>query len=63
MQTINDFNISAVAVKDRKKTIRSVLKLDKSFHVYVHGNEDKIERGFDEERGLNYYKLYFDKEQ
>ncbi len=62
IQTKEDFDISSVAVKDRKKRIRSVLKLDKSFHIYLHGNENRIERGFDEDKNLSYYKLYFEKE-
>ncbi|MDA0931791.1 MAG: nucleoid-associated protein [Bacteroidetes bacterium] len=49
-------------VKQHGKFMRSVIKLDKNFHVYVHGNKDFIERGFDEEKGKYYYKLYFSEE-
>lgn len=49
-------------VKQHSKFMRSVIKLDKNFHVYVHGNKDFIERGFDEEKGKYYYKLYFSEE-
>lgn len=56
------FNISKQAVKKSKRFIRSVIKLDKSFHVYVHTNRDRIEKGFDESRKMNYYKLYFEDE-
>lgn len=62
IQTVDDFDISSVAVKDRKKRTRSVLKLDKSFHVYIHGSQDRIERGYDENKDLSYYKLFFEKE-
>lgn len=53
------FDVSKQAVKKSKKFIRSVIKLDKSFHVYVHTNRDRIEKGFDESKKMNYYKLYF----
>lgn len=60
---LNDgFDISDGAVKNRSKFFKSVLKLDKNFHVYVHGNKEFIEQGFDEDRGLNYYKLFYREE-
>lgn len=58
----DEFNISKPAINKQKKFFRSVIKLDKNFHVYVHGNHDYIERGYDEVRDLNYYTLYFKKE-
>ena len=58
----DEFDISTPAVKHSKKFIRSVIKLDKNFHIYVHGNREKIERGFDEETGQNFYRLYFNEE-
>ncbi len=56
------FDISAQAVKSSAKHFKSILKLDKNFHVYIHGDRQLIERGFDEEKGMNFYKLYFNKE-
>lgn len=53
------FPISSQAVKKEKGKLRSILKLDKNFHVYIHGQRDKVERGWDEKRGMHYYKLYF----
>ena len=41
----------------------TTLKLDKNFDVKVHGGEELIERGFDEERGMSYYKLFFKEEK
>ena len=58
----DDFEVSKPALRKSKKFIRSVIKLDKSFHVYVHTHRDRIERGFDDARQLNYYKLYFQDE-
>ncbi|PRD46277.1 nucleoid-associated protein [Sphingobacterium haloxyli] len=58
----SNFEIASPAVKKMAASYKSVLKLDKNFHIYVHGKRDYIESGFDEERGLNYYKLYFETE-
>jgi len=58
-----EFVISAPAVKKEGKVFKSVIKLDKNFHVYVHGGRDQIVRGYDEEKGMNYYQLYFKEEQ
>ncbi|MCS6980890.1 MAG: nucleoid-associated protein [Flavobacteriales bacterium] len=49
--------------KSAQRKFKSVIKLDKNFHIYIHGPEHLIERGFDESRGLHYYKLYFETEQ
>lgn len=60
---INDgFDISGQAVKKQSKIYKSVIKLDGSFHVYVHGNRDNIEKGYDEERSMHYYKLFYKEE-
>lgn len=58
----DSFDISKDAVKGEKKNFKSVLKLDKNFHVYVHGKRQYLEKGFDSQRGLNYYKLYYEVE-
>lgn len=62
VQTVEEFDISPQAVKTTQKQFKSVLKLDKNFHVYIHGNRDKLLRGYDEERGLHYYQLFFEQE-
>ena len=56
------FDISEAAVKKNARILKSVLKLDKNFHVYLHGNRELIERGYDAATGMNYYKLYFEEE-
>jgi len=53
------FDISQAAVKKHSGMFKSVLKLDKNFHIYVHGNRQLIERGYDEEKAMNYYKVFF----
>lgn len=61
MNVPESFPISEVAVKKMSRSFKSVLKLDKNFHVYIHGDRNKIEKGMDE-NGRKYYKIYFDKE-
>jgi hypothetical protein len=62
IETYDEFEISQPAVKSNKKIFKSILKLDKNFHVYIHGKREHIEKGFDEERNQNFYKLYYTKE-
>ncbi len=56
-----EFEISREAVQKQGRIFKSVLKLDKNFHVYIHGDKRMIERGKDE-TGRKYYKLYYDQE-
>lgn len=59
---LNDhFEISKNAVKKQSRFFKSIIKLDKNFHIYVHGNRSMIEQGTDEE-GKKFYKLYYDAE-
>lgn len=57
----DDFTISAQAVKKQARIFKSVLKLDKNFHIYIHGDRDLIEQGQDSD-GRKYYKIYFEHE-
>lgn len=57
-----EFDIHLSAVKKQAKVFKAVLKLDKNFHIYIHGRKDLIEKGYDELTGKQYYKLYFDEE-
>ena len=59
----DDFDINLAAVKKQQRVFKSVLKLDKNFHIYIHGRRDLIEKGVDEETGRKYYKIYFEEEQ
>jgi hypothetical protein len=58
----DEFFIHLSAVKKQQKVFKSVLKLDKNFHVYIHGRRDLIEKGIDEMTGKKYYKLFYDEE-
>ncbi len=61
LQIEDDFDISAPAIKKNAKIFKSIIKLDKNFHIYVHGNPNKIQRGTEED-GRKFYKVYFDEE-
>ena len=56
------FEISKPAVRKTKRFVRSVIKLDKNFHVYVHGNRENITKGFDPDKGKHFYTLFFEEE-
>jgi len=58
----DSFLISGTAVKKQARVFKSVLKLDKNFHIYIHGNKELIEKGYDEQLQMNYYKVYFKEE-
>jgi hypothetical protein len=57
----DSFEISPQAVKKQARIFKSVLKLDRNFHIYIHGNRELIEKGVDE-NGKKYYKIYYDVE-
>ncbi len=57
-----EFDIHLSAVKKQQRVFKSVLKLDRNFHIYIHGRRDLIEKGVDEMTGKKYYKIYYDEE-
>ncbi len=61
LNLLNNFDISEPAVKRHSNVYKSVIKLDKNFHIYVHGNREMIKRGQDED-GRKFYKIYYEEE-
>ena len=61
LELSENFKIAANSVKKQARIFKSVLKLDKNFHVYIHGNRELIERGQDSD-GRKYYKIYYQNE-
>lgn len=55
------FEIDDRAVKKQARIFKSVLKLDKNFHIYIHGNRKMIEKGLEPD-GRKFYKIYFEEE-
>ncbi|TWI22178.1 nucleoid-associated protein [Sphingobacterium siyangense] len=58
----DEFPLSNAIIKKSKAGFKNMIKLDKNFQISVHGKRELIERGFDEEKGMNYYKVYFENE-
>lgn len=54
------FEVNPTAVKKQNRLYKSVIKLDKNFHIYVHGSRDLIQQGQDESG--KFYKIYFNEE-
>ncbi|MEO5601661.1 MAG: nucleoid-associated protein [Cyclobacteriaceae bacterium] len=61
VDVVSEFEISAHAVKRQARIFKSVLKLDRNFHIYIHGDGDLIEKGVDVD-GRKYYKIYYKEE-
>jgi len=57
----DNFDISSQAVKKQVRVFKSVLKLDKNFDIYIHGNRELIEQGVEKD-GRKFYKIYFEQE-
>ncbi|WP_315109864.1 nucleoid-associated protein [Clostridium intestinale] len=61
------FPISNSIVKSYKKKLNKIIRLDNKFEIkFVQANdikEDFIEKGFDDEKGLKFYKIYFNEEK
>lgn len=56
----DEFDISNSAVKKQARAFKSIIKLDKNFHIYVHGDRRLIEQGEDEKG--KFYKVYYKEE-
>jgi len=56
----DEFLISESAVKKQARAFKSVIKLDKNFHIYVHGDRHLIEQG--EDKKGKFYKVYYQEE-
>lgn len=61
MDLSDNFEISPQAVKKQARVFKSILKLDKNFHIYIHGNRELIEQGIDD-NGRKFYKIYYEQE-
>lgn len=57
------FETASSAIKRRATGTMTTIKLDKNFDINIHGGEQNIVRGYDEERGMYYYQLFFKEEK
>ena len=58
----DNFQISSQAVKKQSKVFKNVLKLDRNFDIYIHGDKELIEKGVEKD-GRKYYKIYYEEEK
>jgi len=58
----DNFQISSQAVKKQSRVFKSVLKLDRNFDIYIHGNKNLIEKGIEKD-GRKYYKIFYEEEK
>jgi len=60
LEIADNFVISENAVKKQTRILKSVIKLDKNFDIYIHGDRNLIEQGHDEKG--KFYKVYYQEE-
>lgn len=59
---LGTISVERKAVNKRRSRI-STIHLDDNFDILIRGGDDHIIRGYDENAGMNYYTLYFEKER
>ena len=57
------FETTSTAIKRRATGTMTTIKLDKNFDINIHSGEQYIVRGYDEERKMYYYQLFFKEEK
>lgn len=57
------FETESAAIKRRATGTMTTIKLDRNFDINIHGGEQYIVRGYDEERKMYYYQLFFKEEK
>jgi hypothetical protein len=62
LELSDNFQISSQAVKKQSRIFKSVLKLDRNFDIYIHGDKNLIEKGVEKD-GRKYYKIYYEEEK
>lgn len=68
IEDVSSFQIANKAVSDSRKKIKNVIALDTNIQIKLdfinpESAEKYVEKGWDEERGMYYYLVYFNKEQ
>ncbi|GEQ85829.1 hypothetical protein ULMS_13370 [Patiriisocius marinistellae] len=68
IEDLTSFNIANTAVSDARKKIKNVINLDTNIQIkmdFINSDSaDKfVEKGWDEEKQMYYYLVYFNKEQ
>lgn len=68
LDTVDKFEISQPALKSAKRKIKNVIKLDTNIQIKLDFNNPEtsaffIEKGFDDVRGMYFYKVFFNEEK
>ena len=69
LQAAEAFAISSPAVKSIKRKFKNLIKLDTDIEIKVKaatpdsGEAAFIERGYDETKGMHFYKVFFNEEE
>lgn len=68
IEDVSNFDIANKAVSDARKKIKNVISLDTNIQIKMdfinpESAEKYVEKGWDEERQMYYYLVYFNKEQ
>lgn len=67
VDSAKDFKISKTAVKKMKRKFKSLIKLDTQIEIKLNpkdpeANNQYVEKGYDEKKGMYFYKVYFNQE-
>ena len=67
LNDVEEFDISKRAVKSARRKIKSNIKLDTNIQIHLdfynpEYSQDYLEKGYDEAKGMHYYKVYFNEE-
>jgi len=63
LPSMTDFNISQTALRKVKRQFKNDIKLDTNIEIKVNNESfDYLEKGYDEERKMYFYKVFFNNE-
>lgn len=64
LEAEDQFFIAPKAVKQMKRKLNNIIKLDTQVEIRLAGTggEEFVERGYDEERNMHFYKVFFNQE-
>lgn len=62
------FAISKYAVRNKKRDFKNLIRLDTQIEIFIKNKDTEeaaqyLEKGYDEQRDMNYYKVYFRREE
>ena len=63
----NDFSVSPIVLKKQRSKIKTEIKLDTNIQIKLDVDapdaaSEYVEKGYDEEKKMQFYKVYFNEE-